>query len=395
MQTRPAASATGAANFDRGTIIPSVRMSGQCRVPDPAFCSTRGCIPSRNLPLLILCASLLLAAFICLPVAADDNATIQHTVAIRQAHLAWTALDRDVEMNAAIPYCKTLYGTDTTGLNHLLSEFQAEEARIPSAATRADLSSLIAEMRNTTAQFRTELDTIMATKQGNRADLSREIAASKLNNPYIQAKKDTYWTVRKTNQLADFDTWVREGQQILNARKIQGYDITAAQRALDVFSAKRPDVAAALGSRSDTAIETVNLVTVPLSESFIDQLLALDAQVPDSGRWNHFIQQGDRVVAEADRINIALIPIIIDIGDADPVLSKTKTDLNTARNVLNTGNLEATKVPLRLVQKDFTDLALAYRDIRNRVALPGNLSEELNTMALRLDETAGEMGAAL
>jgi len=298
-------------------------------------------------------------------------------------------------MNAAIPYSKTLYGADTTNLSRILSEFQEEEARVPSAATRADLNSLIAEMRVTTAQFRTELDTIIATKQGNRDDLTREIAAAKFNNPYIQAKKDTYWTVRKTDQLADFDTWVREGQQILDSQKAQGYDITAAQRALDVFSAKRPDVAAAIGSRSDTVIESANLVVTPLSEAFIDQLLALDAQVPDSGRWNHFIQQGDRAVAEADQINRALIPIILDIGDADPALSKTKTDLNSARKVLSTGNLETTKVPLRLVQKDLTDLALAYRDIRNRVALPGNLSEELNTMALRLDETSGEMRAAL
>jgi len=371
-------------------------MSGQGRVHDRTLqSSTGGCIPCRKFPFLILCASLLLAALLCLPVAADDNTTIQHTVEIRQAHLAWTALDTEVEMNAAIPYCKTLYGADTTGLTRILSEFQVEEAQIPSAATRADLTSLVGEMRNTTAQFRTEIDTIIATKQGNRDDLIREIAAAKLNNPYIQAKKDTYWTVRRTDQLADFDTWVREGQRTLDSLKIQGYDTTAAQRALDVFSAKRPDVAAALTSKSDPSIESANLVVTPLSEAFIDQLLAMDAQVPDSGRWNHFIQQGDRAVAQADRINLALIPIILDIGDADPALSKAKTDLNTARNVLNTGNLEATKVPLRLVEKDLTDLALAYRDIRNRVALPGNLSEELNAMALRLDETAGEMGAAL
>ena len=371
-------------------------MSGQPRVQDrPARSTTGGRLQCLKFPFLFACAILVLAAVICPPVAADENTTIQHTVEIRQAHLAWTALDRDVEMTAAIPYCETLYGADTVGLNHLLSEFRAEEARIPSAATRADLNVLIADMRNTTTEFRTELDTIISTKQGKWTDLSRDIAAAKYNNPYIQAKKDTYWNVRRANQLADFDTWVLEGQQTLDSKKAQGYDITAAQRALDVFSAKRPDVATALNARSETAIESVNLATVPLSEAFIDQLLTLDTQVPDSGRWNHFIQQGDRVVAEADRINIALIPVILDIGDAEPVLAKTKTDLNTARVLLGSGNLEATKVPLKLVQKDFTDLALAYRDIRNSAALPGNLSTELNTMALRLDETAGEMGAAL
>lgn len=361
----------------------------------PLRSTTGGRLQCRKFPFLILCASLLLAVFVCLPVAADETTTLQHTVEIRQAHLAWSALDRDVEMTAAIPYCETLYGADTTNLSRILSAFRAEEARIPSAATRADLNVLIADMRNTTTQFRTELATIISTKQGKWADLNRAIAAAKLNNPYIQAKKDAYWNIRKANQLADFDTWVIEGQQTLNSKKAEGYDITAAQRALDVFSSKRPDVQAALNARSDTAIESVNLATVPLSEAFIDQLLALDTQVPDSGRWNHFIEQGDRVVAEADRINIALIPVILDIGDAEPVLAKTKKDLNTARVLLGSGNLEATKVPLRLVQKDFTDLALAYRDIRNTAALPGTLSAELDSMALRLDDAAGEMGAAL
>jgi len=370
-------------------------MSGQPRVQErPHQSTTGGLLQSQNVPFLIACALVVLAA-LCLPVAADENTLLQHTIEIRQTHLAWTALDRDVEMTAAIPYCETLYGADTTGLSRLLAAFREKEARIPSAATRADLSTLIADMRNTTSQFRAELDTILATKQGNRADLSRAIAAVKLNNPYIQAKKDAYWNVRKANQLADFDTWVLEGQQTLNAKKAEGYEITAAQRALDVFSAKRPDVAAALNARSDTAIEAVNQKTVPLSEAFIDQLLTLDTQVPDSGRWQHFIQQGDRVVTDADRINIALVPAILDIRDAEPVLAKTKTDLNRARVLLGSGNLEATKVPLRLVQKDFTDLAHAYRDIRSTAALPGNLSTELKVMALRLDEAAAEMGAAL
>lgn len=345
--------------------------------------------------LLILCAGLALAAILCLPATATENATIQHTIEIRQAHLAWIALDREVEMNAAIPYCITLYGSDTSGLNRILSEYKAEEARIPSAATRADLNALIGEMRNTTGQFKTELFTIMSTKQGDYDALSHQIAAAKLNNPYIQAQKDNYWSVRKADQMADFDSWVSEGQQTLDSLKARGYDITSAQRALDVFSAKRPDVQAALASRSDTAITSVNQQIAPLSETFIQKLIEIDAQVPDSGRWEYFIQQGDRAVAEADRINTALIPAIIDIGDADPVLARTKTDLNTARNVLSTGNLEATKVPLKLVQKDLTDLALAYRDIQHSAALPGNLSGELNTMALRLDETAGTMGAAL
>lgn len=343
----------------------------------------------------ILCAGLVLAAVLCLPAAAADNATIQHTVEIRQAHLAWVALEKEVEMNAAVPYAATLYGADTSSLNRILAEFRAEEAGIPATSTRADLATLIGRMRTTTAQFNTELSTIMTTKQGDYSALGRQIAAAKLNNMYILARKDAYWNVRKTDQLADFDAWVSEGQQSLDTLKARGYDTAAAQRALDSFSTKRTDVQAALTSRSDATVDAANQQIAPLSESFVTKLIAIEEQVPDSGRWSYFIDQGDRAVAEADRINIALTPILIDIGDADRVLAKTKTDLNTARRILNTGNLDATRTPLKLVQKDLADLALAYRDIRNTASLPGNLSGELNTMALRLDETSNAMGAAL
>lgn len=340
-------------------------------------------------------ACIVLMFLLVLPVTAAENLSAMHNIEIRQAHLAWTALDKEVDMRAAIAYCGTLYGSDTTSLRGLLEEFLEMEARIPSAATDREVDALIADMRNTTEKFRADTLDVMTKGQGKWDALNSEVSAVKNNNPYIQAKQDAYWAVRKENNLADFDAWVRDGQQHLDGLKSRGYDTTSAQRALDVFSSKRPDVEAALKTKAETAIQSVNQQILPLSEQYIQKFAAVQQQVPDSIRFGFFIEQGNRAVELADRINFALVPVMIDIGEAESILAKTKTDLAAARNVLNTGNLGAAKAPLILVRKDFIDLAQAYRDIARTVVLPGNLSEELNTMAFRLDYAADQMGEAL
>jgi hypothetical protein len=347
---------------------------------------------SRLLPVAVI---FLLVSLLCLPATAADNSTPSGDVAIRQAHLAWTALDMDLEMNAAITYCSTLYGSDTSTMSTLLAEFREEEGRVPRTASGKEVDALIAGMRNTTGQFRIETGTVMAKGQGKWDDLARQVFLAKDNNPYLSQKKENYWAVRTATQLAAFDQWVEDGQQYLDTLKGEGYDVTTAQRALDVFSSRRPDVKAAYAAKTDDAVQSVNAQILPLSRDFITSLAAVQELVPDSTRFGFFIDQGNRAVGEADRVNIALVPILLDIGDAETILSKTKTDLSQARTLLNTGNLGSTKTPLRLVRKDFTDLSQAYRDIVARTELPPDLTTELNALASRLDRTADQMGAAL
>ncbi|MDD1695069.1 MAG: hypothetical protein LUQ71_10130 [Methanoregula sp.] len=346
-------------------------------------------------PARILPAVLVLLAILCLPVAAIDNTTVLHAVEIRQAHLAWTALDTDVGMNAAVTYCGTLYGVDTSGMSALLAQFRKEEALIKSAATGDDVDVLIADMKNTTGQFREETVAVMTKGQGKWDALNLQILTVKDNNPYILEKKDTYWTVRKADELADFDAWVRDGQQKLDTLKTRGYDITTAQRALDVLSSKRPEVLSALNSKTELAVQVINPQILSLSEEFVRKLAAVQEQVPDSLRLKFLLDQTDRSVGLADRVNIDLVPFMIDIGEADPVLSKTKTDLADSRKILNTGNLGSAKIQMRIVQKDIVDLAQAYRDVAHSVALPADLSAELNSLVLRLEDAADQLGAAL
>jgi hypothetical protein len=347
----------------------------------------------RLFPLL---SCLLLLGFLCGAASAASGSTDSaSTIAIRQAHLAWTALDKEYEMNTAVTYCGTLYGSDTSNLTRLLGVFRVEESRIPATAAGAGLDTLIADMRTTTSQFRNELRAVMVKGQGKWGDLSLQIAGVKENNPYISAKRDAYRETWKANQLAAFDAWADNGQQILDSLKAGGYNTTAAQRALDVFVARRPAVQAALASGAATDIESVNGQTLALSEQFGQKVIETQEQVPDNVRFRFFIEEGYRAVERADTVNAELTRILLDIGDAETTLAKAKTDLATANKVLGTGNSEATKTPIKLVQKDLLDLAQAYRDVAHRVDLPGDLTSELNSMETRLGNTADRMGDAL
>ncbi|AGB01583.1 hypothetical protein [Methanoregula formicica] len=330
-----------------------------------------------------------------LPVTAADDGSSSDTVAIRQAHLAWTALDKEYDFSTAVMYCNTLYGSDTTEMSRLLAEFRKQETRIKDTATSTEVDALIEDMRNTTGRFREETFSVMTKGQGKWDVLESQILDAKNNNPYLLQKKDQYWTTRTKAQLAAFDTWVREGQERLDILKAQGYDTTTTQRSLDVFASKKPTVSAAFAAKSETSIRSANQLIQPLSQDFIQELAEVQEQVPDTIRFQFLIDQAYRATALCDKANAELLPILLDIDNTVALVKKTKSDLTNAQRMLNTGSLENTKTPLRLVQKDLSDLAQVYRDIASTMDLGTELNSELNTIALRLDNTADQMRDAL
>jgi hypothetical protein len=348
----------------------------------------------RGLPLIPV---LILLSLLCCTVSAAGNAPVSSAngIATRQAHLAWTALAKETEMKAAIGYITPLYSTDMTNMSADLAAFQAEEARIPAASSDAELAKLIADMKNTTALFRGETLAQMTVGQGKWDELRLQISTATANSPYITEKQNTYWNIRTTGTLADFDAWMAESQQALDGLKAKGYDTATPQRTLDVITARRPEIQSALVSRSEIAVAAIGQQILAQSLVFSGQVTAVQGQVPEDRQLQFLIDQGYRAVGQADTVNHDLAMILIDIGPADPALSKTKTDLAASQKVLSTGNLEAAKTPLRLVQKDLVDLAQAYRDVAHSADLPPDLSAELNSMAIRIDDTVDQMGAAL
>ena len=342
-----------------------------------------------------LFTALLLAFLLFMPASAASAGALpsDSTTAIRQAHLAWSALQTDVEMDTAITYCTTLFGADTRTMSGLLTGFRSEESLIPSVTDAAGLDAITADLRSITSQFRNETIVQMTTGQGHWDVLNLQISLAKDKNPYITEKEDNYWNTRKTTLMGDFDAWVLQGQQALITLKKEGYDTTGAQRSLDLISFRRPDVLAALASRNEIAIQSINSKILEMSQQFGQQVNELQGEVSDNTSTGFFIEQGDRAVTRADAINYNLTVILLNIGPAETILAQTKKDLASATVLQNSGKFESAKTPLRLVKKDLTDLAEAYRDLEHSADLPPDLSATLDTMAGQLDTMAGQMGA--
>lgn len=339
-------------------------------------------------------AILLLAGCLMTPVIAapGDTVSADHHIAVRQAHLAWVALEKDVEMNAALTYVSTRYYTDTAYMSDLLAAFRDAEARIPAARTDADLDRIIADFRQITRLFRNDSQAQMVAGQGSWAEQNSQILKATANNPYIAEKKNLYWSTRTTGQLSDFDTWAKEAQAELNSLKTKGYDTTKAQRARDVTVAGRPDLKAALESRSEERVNAASEVILSLSMDYVSSVEETRHQVPDDTRIRFLLDQAERAVGKADQLNADTMVVILDIGAAEPSLSQLKEDIGATRLLLNAGRLESAKKNMPVIKKDFTDLAQAYRDIASRANLPPDLSRALGAMAVALDNSAGQMG---
>ena len=342
----------------------------------------------RGIMVLLLLAGCLMTPVIAAPV---DNTPADHHIAVRQAHLDWVALEKDAEMNAALTYVSTRYNTNTTYMAGLLAAFRQVEARIPAASTDTDIDRIIADLQLVTRLFRNEGEAQMSIGQGSWGELNSQILLATANNPYIAEKKNLYWSTRIKGQLSDFDTWAQDAQTELTSLKARGYDTTKAQRALDVTTAKRPELQAALESRNEDRINAATDLVLSLSRDYVSSIDETRHQVPDDARIRFLLEQADRAVGKADRLNADTMVVILDIGAADPSLSQLKEDIKATRLMLNAGRLETAKKNLPVIKKDFSDLAQAYRDIASSANLPTDLSGALSAMAVSLDNTADQM----
>ena len=150
-------------------------------------------------------------------------------------------------------------------------------------------------------------------------------------------KKDAYWATRSTHQLDDFDTWVAQTQKTLDTLQAQGYTVTDTQPYLDRFASLKTDLKSSLMQKISTGLIPLRLRSGIAPREISNRIVALQSQVITDTTAEFRIDEADRVIARADRLNNQLVKQILDIGDAEPVLSKTKTDVKMARGALNGG----------------------------------------------------------
>jgi hypothetical protein len=332
---------------------------------------------------------LVVVAVVCTPVIAATGSPDE--LEVRKAHLDLVAFTTDTEMKAAITYITPLYSTDPARLNALLAEFVGLEAQIPQVSTMDELKNLTGQLRAATVQFQTETSLQMAVGQGKRDELVQHIGVATAGNPYIEQKEQAYWSTRRTSQLRDFDAWTAGVQGTLDALKAQGFDMSRAQRSLDVIGAERRHLDAALAAKSEAEIEAVNAVIFPRSIQLATEVKEAQAQVSEGERMLFLVEQGNRGVARADQINNDLIMILLDIDDAEGALRSLKGNLATTGRLLANDNLAAAKAPYLLLRQDYHRLAMAYRELANTASLPTDLTTAMRQMVVTLEDSADQV----
>jgi hypothetical protein len=336
----------------------------------------------------------LLAIAACVPVqAADPIPTAESLFPLNQAHLAWMAEIADVEMVASITYVDTLIGKNTSTMLSLHDDFRNARLAVSSIASRPALVTQTSLMQKTVLLFNQETKNQIAAHQGNTGGLQVQIHnALNAADSTVALKKDAYWAIRSARQLDDFDSWVIRTQKTLDTLQTRGYPVTDAQLYLNRFTGLRTDLKSSLDAQDLNNADVTALTIRGRSLEISDRITALQEQVPENTTAEFRIGEADRVIIRADWINNQLVEQILDIGAAEPVLSRTKNDVNLARSALKGGQAGIVSTQLQLIKKDYRDLAAAYRDIAISASLPEGMAEVLKTTRIALEDTADRIG---
>jgi hypothetical protein len=298
----------------------------------------------------------------------------------------------DVEMGASISYVESLYGEDTSTMTSLQSDFRDAKSAIGSITSLPALDNHTILMQKIVLSFNRETNNQTNAHQGKIVDLQEKIGIALNANPYIAMKKDAYWAARSTHQLEDFDNWVMQAQKTLDTLQIQGFPVTDTQPYLDRFSSLKTELKSSLDSKDFDRADSTAIRIKDRSSEISDRILALQGEVSQDKTAEFRIDEAERVIARAERINNQLIEQILDIGAAEPVLSKTKMDVKMARGALNGGQTGLVSTQLLLIKKDYRDLAAAYRDIAVSASLSDGMADTLKATSISLEDTADRIG---
>ena len=341
----------------------------------------------------ILCLALI-AIITCVPAHALEpgSSAAESLFSVQQAHLSWMAEVSDVEMAASISYVETLYDEDPSTMISLYNNFRNAKSAISSVTSQPALDKHTLMMQKIAIAFNRETKNQTNAHQGKVGDLQKQIGNAVSDNPYIAMKKDAYWSIRSTHQLDDFDSWVTKTQKTLDLLQTKGYAVQDTQPYLDRFASLKTDLKSSFDTNDFDRVDIIALKIRDRSGEISNRIVALQRGVSRDKTAEFRINEADRVISRADEINNQLIGQILDIGDAETVLSQTKNDVKMAHGALNGGQTGLASSQLLLIKKDYRDLAAAYRDIAVSANLHDGMADVLKATSVSLENTADQIG---
>lgn len=199
-------------------------------------------------------------------------AILDNQVQSRQAQLAYKAEIRQIEMATAITYVRSLERSNDSTLCSLRESFGRKLSGIPGALSNAELNRIHAEMGMISGEFRKELRAQVHPGRGNMSAIRRIAREAIKENAHLYELEAAYWNTRLGAELAIFDAWIRNGDQIIASLEAEGCDITHLKRTLISIRALRGDLASSLEDRDGERITQVQREIVSLSKNYMNAI---------------------------------------------------------------------------------------------------------------------------
>lgn len=325
----------------------------------------------------------------------EDYPILDKQVEVRQAHLELITKVQQIGMETIIDYVNEISnGTGTSELSSLLDDFNSKKSEISGLTTHVALNNELRSLKQITAQFRQETRNQLVNNHGKVGDLAVQIKlALDEASDEISSLKDTYWEIRKKNELAIFDLRVDRAQTILDKLDENGYDITEAQEKLDEIKAMRDDFENALNSQDNMEVLSVQAEILRLSKELAEIVRDLQVEIPEDAKVKHWIRVGERVLDRTETIISELETIGMDVSELKEIHQKAGEELNSAQSKFDDGDIEGAKESLKTVREYFDELRNVYLDILSddTFEIPEELVDKVESTENALEETVEEM----
>lgn len=272
-----------------------------------------------------------------------------------------------IGMEALIGYVESL-GKDASKLVTLKDKFVSLADQLKAAAEKNDYQggrSIISQMKDTVASFRTETRSLVAGNESAAKDALN--AALEANSDYFDSLVTEVREARKDRNLEFFDLALARAQGRLDKAKEKGIDVSALQAKLDEISSLRSAFVDAMnegiaacagegiGKCTKTEVEAYKTVREEIKDKY-KELVELAKTAGQSQRFAAAITRARDIIAKGEAFLDAAEKRGIDVSAEKAGLNEIKGLVDSAETKYMAGDFNGAKDDLKNAQDKFKEL---------------------------------------